>query len=120
MNESWGGTEEGRTKTGLTEVMQVNVPGDWKSDGDTKAYLGMTYKQEMTPETSINFGLKYLFLKGMVSSDNGEMSWRDGVNGGWIGAAVKYNGKGDKNYKKKLESHLSNMSPGKSQNYGLQ
>jgi hypothetical protein len=102
--ESNGGTVSGATGTGKTDVMQSNVSGDWSA---TKTSIGLTKGQTMTPGTSINAGVKLLFLKGMGSDANGVMNWRNGKNGDWSNAVEKYNGGGDPNYSKKVNAAVT-------------
>lgn len=121
-NESNLGTVNGATGTGKTDVMQSNVPGDW-GKGELKKNIGLSKGQAMTPESSINAGVKLLFLKGMSSNESGVMNWGAGNNGGWLAAIAKYNGAkvdangnqvkgtgGDPNYVEKYKNNLQNLS----------
>lgn len=114
LTESRGGTLSGATGTGTTDIMQSNVPGDWSK---TKESLGLTKNQGMTPETSINAGVKLLFLKGMASDKGGLMNWRNGQNGDWSDAVKRYNGGGDPDYQKKIQEKLNSMTPATPSNY---
>ena len=117
LNESDAGTINGRTGTGKTDVMQVNVPGDWASGQKEKERLGLSYKELMTPASSINAGVQLTFMKGMTSDSKGTMNWGSGANGDWLNAAKRYNGGGDPNYSKKISDNMSSMTPAKPANY---
>jgi hypothetical protein len=114
LTETQSGNISGATGTGQTDVMQSNVPGDWNN---TKSAIGLTNGQTMTPETSINAGVKLLFMKGMGSDANGVMNWRNGKGGDWSNAVQKYNGGGDPNYAQKVNNTVNSMQPGTSANY---
>lgn len=112
--ESGAGTVNGVFKTGTTDVMQVNNSGDWGAD---KSAVGLTNGQTMTPETSINAGVKWLFLKGLSSNASGVSNWRNGQGGNWDDAVQRYNGGGDKNYLQKVQNNVNNMQPAQPGNY---
>jgi hypothetical protein len=114
LTESAGGTMSGATGTGTTDVMQVNVSGDWNN---TKSAVGLTNGENMTPATSINAGVQYLFMKGMGSDANGVMNWRNGQGGDWSNAVQKYNGGGDPNYSQKVTNSVNSMKPATPANY---
>ena len=114
LTESAGGTISGATGTGTTDVMQVNVNGDWNN---TKSAVGLTKGEDMTPASSINAGVKYLFMKGMASDANGVMNWRAGKDGDWSNAVQKYNGGGDPNYSQKVNNLVNSMQPATPSNY---
>lgn len=114
LTETESGNLSGATGTGTTDVMQSNVPGDWNN---SKTAIGLTKDQAMTPETSINAGVKLLFMKGMGSDANGVMNWRNGKDGDWSNAVQKYNGGGDPNYTQKVNNYVNSMQPGTSANY---
>ncbi|HVU57993.1 MAG TPA: hypothetical protein VHD83_23190 [Puia sp.] len=114
INESQAGNYKGGTGTGFTDVMQVNVPGDWNS---SKANIGLTKNQDMTPESSINAALKYLFIRGMKSGDDGVMNWRSGSGGDWTNAVEKYNTGGDPQYMPKFNANMQSMQPASASNY---
>ena len=88
VNESTLGTQDGQTGTGKTDIMQVNVKGDWSP---AKERIGLTKGEAMTPGTSINAGVKWLFEKGMGSTGKGNMFWRSGKGGNWLDAVHQYN-----------------------------
>jgi RHS repeat-associated protein len=114
VSESTLGTVDGQTGTGKTDVMQSNVKGDWSA---SKERIGLTKGESMTPEKSINAGVKVLFGKGMASDSKGNMNWRTGNNGNWRDAVERYNGGGDKNYMKKFDATYSSIVPAKPSNY---
>jgi RHS repeat-associated protein len=114
VNESTLGTVDGQAGTGKTDVMQANVKGDWSS---SKERIGLSKGQEMTPEASINAGVKILFSKGMSSDANGNMNWRNGNGGDWTDAAERYNGGGDKDYMKKINATLASIVAATPNNY---
>jgi len=114
LTESQGGTVSGATGTGKTDVMQSNVKGDWS---ETKTRIGLTKGQTMTPATSINAGVKQLFMKGMSSNTSGEMNWRNGAGGNWTDAVKRYNGGGDANYLEKVLKKLNSVQPAQPSNY---
>lgn len=114
VSESSLGTIDGQTGTGKTDVMQSNVKGDWSA---SKERLGLTKGEAMTPEKSINAGVKILFMKGMASDSKGNMNWRSGNNGNWLDAVKRYNGDGDPNYMKKFNTTYDNITPATPANY---
>lgn len=114
LTESGGGTVSGVLGTGKTDVMQVNNSGDWSAG---KAQVGLTKGQVMTPESSINAGVKWLFVKGMGSDGKGVMNWRNGQGGDWSNAVSSYNGGGDPNYSKKVQDKVNTMTPAQATNY---
>jgi RHS repeat-associated protein len=114
VSESSLGTIDGQTGTGKTDVMQSNVKGDWSA---SKERLGLTKGEAMTPEKSINAGVKILFMKGMASDSKGNMNWRSGNNGNWLDAVKRYNGGGDPNYMKKFNTTYDNITPATPANY---
>lgn len=114
LTESAGGTVSGVFGTGTTDVMQVNNSQDWAAG---KAQVGLTKEQTMTPETSINAGVKWLFLKGMGSDAQGVMNWRNGQGGDWSNAVSAYNGGGDPNYTQKVQNKVNAMQPAQPGNY---
>jgi RHS repeat-associated protein len=127
VSESSLGSANGQTGTGKTDVMQSNVSGDWSA---SKERLGLTKGQVMTPEISINAGVKILFNKGMASDASGKMNWRSGNNGNWNDAMARYNGAildsngnqtpgtgGDPNYVKKFKANLNSITLGTPANY---
>ncbi len=121
VSESSLGTVDGQTGTGKTDVMQANVKGDWDRNAVMKSRIGLSKGETMTPESSINAGLKILFMKGMGSDSKGNMNWRNGKGGDWIDAVERYNGKGkgagDKNYMIKFNKNYSNIIPATPLNY---
>lgn len=114
LTESVAGTVSGVLGTGTTDVMQVNNSGDWAAG---KAQVGLSNGQAMTPGTSINAGVKWLFLKGMGSDSQGVMNWRNGQGGDWSNAVSAYNGGGDPNYAKKVQDKENSMQPAQPRNY---
>jgi RHS repeat-associated protein len=80
------------------DVMFANYPGDWEATKDIKGSIGLSKGQTMDPKTSIDAGIKLLYLKGMKSDIAGKMEWRD-PSGGWDGAVGNYNGGGVASYK---------------------
>jgi len=114
VSESQLGTVNGQTGTGKRDVMQANVKGDWSA---AKERIGLTKGETMTPETSINAGVKILFMKGMASDSKGNMNWRSGNNGNWLDAVNRYNGGGDPNYMKKFNTTYANITPATPANY---
>lgn len=114
VNESTLGTKAGQTGTGKTDVMQANVKGDWSP---AKERIGLTKGGAMTPETSINAGVKWLFEKGMGSTGKGNMFWRSGKGDNWLDAVHQYNFGGDPNYMKKFNENRSNIVPATPANY---
>ncbi len=114
VSESQLGTVDGNTGTGKTDVMQANVKGDWNA---SKSRLGLSKGEAMTPEKSINAGVKLLFGKGMASDKSGNMNWRNGDKGNWRDAIYRYNGGGDKNYMDKFDKAYGGIKPAKPNNY---
>ncbi len=114
VSESQLGTVDGQTGTGKTDVMQSNVKGDWSA---SKERIGLTKGEAMTPETSINAGVKILFQKGMSSDAKGNMNWRNGSNGNWLDAVKRYNGGGDKDYMTKFNTTYAGITPATPANY---
>lgn len=101
LQESLAGTISGATGTGKTDIMQSNVKGDWS---DTKANIGLSKGETMTPNKSISAGISILFMKGMSSDSGGQMQWRNGSNGNWWDAVKRYNGGGVENYDGQVKS----------------
>lgn len=114
LTETQGGTVKGASGTGLTDVMQVNNKGDWAAE---KSSVGLSKGETMTPQSSINAGIKWLFLKGMSSNAQGVMNWRNGQNGDWSSAVSSYNGGGDPKYSQKVQDKLNSMTPAQPSNY---
>ncbi len=114
IQESQGGTYTGGAGTGTTDIMQVNNRGDWV---DQKAQVGLTKGQAMTPETSVNAGVKWLFLKGMGSNSKGVMNWRSGKNGDWFDAVSRYNGNPKIDYVGDVKKIYESMTPATPNNY---
>lgn len=130
VSESTLGTLDGQTGTGKTDVMQANVKADWDNNAVMKTRIGLSKGETMTPESSINAGIKILFMKGLGSDSKGNMNWRSGNNGNWLDAAARYNGArldlngnqvketgGDPNYVKKFNSNFSSIVPATPSNY---
>lgn len=114
LQESQGGTYTGGAGTGTTDIMQVNNKQDWT---DAKARVGVTEGQAMTPQSSLNAGLKWLFLKGEGSNSSGVMSWRNGQNGDWSNAVSKYNANKKIDYSGDVQKKYNSMTPATPANY---
>ena len=77
IQESSMGTNAGASGTGKTDVLQANVPRDYKNSKDVKKAVGLEKNQEMTPNTSIQAGLGILLIKGMNYDSNGNATtWK--------------------------------------------
>jgi len=114
MEESQMG-ESGPNKTGDTDPMQSNYPGDYAISKDVKKAAGLIKNQVMTPRTSINGGLKILFLKGMISNSKGNYTtWR-----GDQAAVEKYNGGGSPGYAARVLKSFNSIKPAKPDNYNV-
>lgn len=110
MEESKMGTGAGPSSTGITDPMQSNNIGDWSP---FKVEMGLTKGQVMTPQTSINAGLKILVVKGMNSDKQGNYTT-------WKGDAVavgRYNGGGNPNYVKNVYRYYNSIRPATRANY---
>lgn len=113
IHESGAGKGPLITGTERTDIMQANVPGDYQKD---KARVGLYYHQTMTPNTSVQHGILYLFLKGLASNDRAVMNWRTGNGGGWMDAVGRY-GPNRTTYPKNIQTKLDSMTPAQRKNY---
>lgn len=114
IQESNSGNLDGATGTGKTDIMQVNVKGDWT---DVKSRIGLIKGETMTPEKSVGAGLDWLFMKGMGSDGKGTMNWRSGKGGAWWDAIKRYNGGGVKNYDKQVKKKYDSIEMPNPENY---
>ena len=113
MKESTIG-QPGPNKTGDTDPMQSNYPGDYEKSLDVKKAVGLSKNQEMTAETSINAGIEILFLKGMSSDSKGNYtSWKGDKQ-----ALENYNGSIKKeSYANIILGYLNSIQPATPKNY---
>jgi len=106
MQESKVGTDNGGNGTGVEDPMQANYKGDFDASKDVKTAAGLKKGQAMDARTSINAGLKILYLKGMTSDSKGNYTkWKGDTK-----ALDNYNGGGVKGYSKSVMNYFNKMS----------
>ena len=112
ITETKAGTSDGGTGTSSSDVLQVNVPGDW---ADEKRSLGLTFKQVMTPKASIEAAIGWLFQKGLEFNDKGQGEWEQ-KDGGWNNAVMEY-GPGKDAYPNKVFGQVNSSTTPSPKNY---
>ena len=118
MRESRMGLGQNVTySTGKNDIMQVNNSGDWAFE---KESVGLTKNLTMTPQKSLNAGIKWLYLKGLISDINGKTTWRDSDRQ-WKSAVLNYKGGSDEDkkikYQKDVYNFYKNSINSKTKNY---
>jgi hypothetical protein len=106
--------------TGITDIMQANVPGDWT---ESKTVYGLEKGGTPTVKESVGAGINMLASKGFkggVTYDNttGQKSY---TFQGWDAAATNYNGGGTvkygQDYGGRVQTMVTNAKTPKPQNY---
>jgi RHS repeat-associated protein len=121
MAESKMGTYKCGMGTGETDIMQVNNKDDWAPE---KALVNLVLEEKMTPSTSLNAGINWLYLKGFgCNGIDKDPNWETeryediwtGNESSWWEAVKKYNSRAS--YLKEVKGYYESETPAKPENY---
>ncbi|ACU60652.1 DUF6443 domain-containing protein [Chitinophaga pinensis] len=98
---------------GITDIMQSNVRGDWKTSHQLKQAYGIKKDEVMTPSISLWLGVRILMTKGFkggIKVDKGGK--KTYTFQGYKKAVKNYNGGGNEFYTEQIEQLLKKVIEG--------
>jgi RHS repeat-associated protein len=92
---------------GITDIMQSNVRGDWKTSSQVKQAYGIKKDEVMTPSISLWLGVRILLTKGFKGGIKVDKEGKKTYTfQGWRKAVKNYNGGGNEYYVEQIEQLL--------------